>query len=179
MTGRNFRLIPFGPTNAWPDLQIIGTIARRASILSLSFELSGRLAEIARSPPAAAAARHQGLWHETCFEFFLGVAPAPRYWEFNLSPAGHWNVYRFANYRQAMQEEAAFDSLPFSVRSRPEALLLALEVDLARIIRADQVLEVGISAVLKAQNGKMTYWALSHPGPQPDFHRRESFSLHL
>jgi hypothetical protein len=78
-----------------------------------------------------------------------------------------------------MEEEAAFDSLPFSVRSRPEALLLTLAVDLAGIIRADQVLEVGISAVLKAKNGEMTYWALSHPGSQPDFHRRDSFSLVL
>src|SRR4030042_7193941 len=48
-----------------------------------------------------------------------------RYWEFNLSPAGHWNVYRFASYRKEMREEPAFASLPFRVRTEPEALRLS------------------------------------------------------
>ena len=65
--------------------------------------------------PADMPARRDRLWEETCFEFFLAVKNSPRYWEFNLSPAGHWNVYRFADYRQGMQEEPAFASLPFSV----------------------------------------------------------------
>ena len=179
MNGRNFSLSPFAPASPRPDLRITGGIARRAQILAISYELRGRLADVALPPAAARPARRPGLWQETCFEFFLGVKHTAPYWEFNLSPAGHWNVYRFAGYRQGRQEEAALAALPFSVRIQPEALLLTLEADLAGLVPAAAVLEVGISAVIRARDGEATYWALSHPGPQPDFHRRESFSLHL
>ena len=119
------------------------------------------------------------MWQATCFEFFLGVEEAPRYWEFNLSPAGHWNVYRFAAYRQGMQEEMAFTSLPVSLRLEPDSVRLALELDLGRIIPVDQPLEVGIAAVIQLAGIGPTYWALTHGGPQPDFHRRESFIVAL
>ena len=42
--------------------------------------------------------RRDRLWEETCLELFLGEEGSERYWEFNLSPAGHWNVYRFEFY---------------------------------------------------------------------------------
>ena len=92
--------------------------------------LRGKLAELVIPGPAARPARRHGLWEETCFEFFLGVKDAPGYWEFNLSPAGHWNVYRFAGYRQGMAEEKAFTSLAFSVRRRADRLGFALELEI-------------------------------------------------
>ncbi len=176
MKARKFALQPWAPR---PDLQITGKIARRAETLTIHYELRGELAAVALPPPADVPARRQGLWQETCFEFFLGAKNLPQYWEFNLSPAGHWNVYRFADYRQGMAEEAAFASLPFSFQRHPDSWLLTLEGDLAKIVPADQTLEVGISAVIKLPEGEATYWALSHPGPQPDFHRRDSFSVAL
>lgn len=78
-----------------------------------------------------------------------------------------------------MQEEQAFTSLPFSAERQPDALRLSLELDLGKIILTDQTLKVAISAVIKPVNGKITYWALIHPGPQADFHRRDSFILEL
>jgi len=33
--------------------------------------------------------------------------------------------------------------------------------------------------VLERRNGALEYWALSHPGPEADFHRRDGFSLRL
>jgi hypothetical protein len=120
-------------------------------------------------------ARKHGLWEETCFEFFLGVKGYPRYWEFTLSPAGHWNVYGFAGYRQGMAEESAITSLPVSVRRRRDSLLVAVEPAVDGIVTADRPLSVGIAAVLQLAGGGLTYWALIHPGPQADFHRRDSF----
>ena len=38
---------------------------------------------------------------------------------------------------------------------------------------------VGIAAVIKLAGGGLTYWALTHPGPQADFHRRDSFLVEL
>ncbi len=66
---------------------------------------------------------------------------------------------------------------PLVVHRSPEALRLTLEVDLARIVPADRPLEVAIAAVIQAADGRLTYWALTHPGPQADFHRRDGFLI--
>ena len=143
MNGRDFLLQPFAPTGRPSDITIGGSIARRADILAIRYELRGRLAELVIPGPAELPARRHGLWEGTCFEFFLGVKDSPGYWEFNLSPAGHWNVYRFAGYRQGMAEETAFASLDCSVRRRPDRLEVALELEIGRIAAADQPLAVG------------------------------------
>ena len=179
MTGRSFSLQPFSPIGPPLNFKITGHIARRPRQLAISFALQGQLAELMIPAPADMPARRHGLWEETCFEFFLGVKDSPQYWEFNLSPAGHWNVYRFVGYRQGMTEETAFTSLPLSVRRRPDLLRVALELEAERIMAADQPLMVGIAAVIKFRDQGLTYWALLHPGPQADFHRRDSFLVEL
>ena len=78
-----------------------------------------------------------------------------------------------------MQEEAAFTSLPFHAQIQSNTLSLALNLDLKPIVPADQALEVSITTVIKSRNGEMTYWALTHPGPEADFHRRDSFIIEL
>lgn len=179
MNARSFTLQPFPPAGPLPRLELTGDISRRAHTLTIRYALRGQLTVLAVPGPAATAARRTGLWEETCFEFFLAVQHSPQYWEFNLSPAGHWNVYRFGSYRHGVVTETAFTSLPFLVRSQPDSLLLSLELDLSKIVRADQILTVAVAAVLKLAGGGVTYWALTHGGPQPDFHRRDGFILEL
>ena len=179
MNGQDFSLQPFSPISPPLNFKITGHIARRPRQLAIRYDLRGNLAELMIPAPADMPARRHGLWEETCFEFFLGVKDAPRYWEFNLSPAGHWNVYRFAGYRRGMAEEIALTSLPLSVRHRPDSLQVALELDVEKIVTADQPLRVGIAAVIQLAGGGLTYWALIHPGPQADFHRRDSFLVEL
>jgi hypothetical protein len=179
MKGRDFVLQPCGQTGLSPDIVIGGTIARRGATLAIRYVLRGRLAALVIPGRAARPGRRPGLWEATCFEFFLGVKEAPEYWEFNLSPAGHWNVYRFTGYRQGMAEETAFTSLAFSVRRRPDRLEVALELDLGQIAVAGQPLVVGLAAVINFRDLGLTYWALTHPGAQADFHRRDSFQLEL
>ncbi len=175
MTVLGFSLHPFSPSGFF---RIAGDVARRSGALVLRYELTGPLDELA-IPETAAPARRGGLWEETCFEFFLAVKNSPEYREFNLSPSGEWNIYRFADYREGMEEEEAFASLPFHVERDPDVLRLSLEIDLSRIVPPGGVLEAGVSAVIKKKNGELTFWALAHPGPEPDFHRRESFILEL
>ncbi len=179
MNGQDFSLQPFSPIPPALDFKITGHIARRPRQLAIRYDLHGPLAELVIPAPADLPSRKHGLWGETCFEFFLGVKHAPRYWEFNLSPAGHWNVYRFAGYRQGMEEETAVTALPFDVKQQSGSRLLVLELDIDKIVRADQPLEVGIAAVIKLADGGLTYWALIHPGPEADFHRRDSFLVEL
>ena len=179
MNDQSFSLAPFPSTRPLPPVTIDGTIDRRANALAIRYTLLGRLREVVIPEPAAVPLRKNRLWNETCFELFLAVRGVPDYWEFNLSPAGHWNVYRFTSYREGMVEEPAFAVLPLAAESQRQALTLALELDLGKIVPADLTLEVAISAVLRHVDDSITYWALTHRGSQPDFHRRDSFIIAL
>lgn len=179
MINNLFSLTSFPSDCVLNDLMISGCIERHSTILNISFLLAGPLSEIVIPSAADIPARKNALWEETCFELFLGLEGSEQYLEFNLSPARHWNVYHFNSYRNGMLEEPAFTLLPFSVVRQAEALELFLKLDLDNIFRADQPLKVGISAVIKSVNGKTTYWALTHSGPQPDFHRKDSFIMEL
>jgi hypothetical protein len=156
-----------------------GAIARRAGTLIVRATVFGRLEDLAIPKRVRLPERRDGLWKDTCFEVFLAIRGALRYWEFNLSPAGHWNVYRFTSYREGMAAEPAFTDLPFTVEAQRHALTFALELDLGKIVSEDLALEVAISAVLRHMDGSLTYWALTHCGSQPDFHRRDSFIIAL
>ena len=179
MNDQSFSLQPFPPAGFLRSFKITGDIARHSNTLAIRYALLGHLTELVIPKSSDPPTRRNGLWEETCFEFFLGVKHSHRYWEFNLSPAGDWNVYRFEAYRQGMQEETAFALLPFSVQGQPDSLRLALELDLEKIVQPDQALEVAVSAVIKPRDGEVTYWALTHPRPQPDFHCRDSFIVDL
>jgi hypothetical protein len=179
MNGRDFVMQPFAPTSPGPEITIDGSVKRWSDILSIRYELRGGLAELVIPRPAEMPVRRDGLWEGTCFEFFLGPQDSPGYWEFNLSPAGHWNVYRFEGYRQGMTEESAFASLAYSVRRRPDRLSVGLELEIGKIVAADRPLAVAVAAVIESRDRGLTYWALTHPGARADFHRRDSFQLEL
>jgi hypothetical protein len=179
MNGPTFSLQQFSPASPSLSLKVTGQIARRSNTLALRYSLLGHLGELLIPAPADIPARKNELWQETCFEFFLAVMDSRPYWEFNFSPAGHWNVYRFAAYRQGMEEEKVFTSMEFSVQRQSESLLLDVEVNLDKIVQENQPLEVGLSALVKIRDGELTYWALTHGRRQADFHRRDSFVVKL
>ena len=179
MNPQPFTLQPFPGTRPLSALEIVGSIARCDHTLTLHYELRGELGTVVLPGPAEFPRRSDRLWEGTCFEFFLAPASSSQYWEFNLSPAGPWNVYAFRTYRQGMKEEPTFAALPFSVQRKPASLLLTLNVDLSRLIPVDQALDAAISAVIKNNDGGKIYWALHHPGPHPDFHRRDAFIIKL
>ncbi|WP_375468681.1 DOMON-like domain-containing protein [uncultured Nostoc sp.] len=179
MNDQTFSLQPFLSTKSLPNLKIAGNIARNSNQLAICYMLEGGFKEIAIATPSNTRSRKHELWEDTCFEFFVGIKDSARYWEFNLSPAGHWNVYRFNAYRQGMQEETAFTILPFSVQNQADGLALVLEVDLNKIVSAKQEIEVAITTVIKHRDGEVTYWALTHRGAEADFHLRDSFIIEL
>ena len=172
-------LRPFRDNTPPSGLALTATVSRQMNVVAIQYSLVGDLSELAIPAPTLVPCRKNNLWEGTCFEFFLAARHSPRYWEFNLSPAGHWNVYRFAAYRQGMQEETSFALLLPAVRRQADSLSLSLEADLGQITQADQAIEVAISAVLEGRDGQPTYWALAHCGPQADFHRRDSFIVEL
>jgi hypothetical protein len=174
-----FSLKPFSAGQPLPKVQINGQIQRAANILAIRYQLQGDLSDLAIAPLSANPTRRDDLWQETCFEFFLGFKGSPAYWEFNLSPAGDWNVYRFSDYRQGMQTETALTRLPFSCDRLSNPFTLSLELDLSPIVDPDQPLELAITMVIKQLSGELSYWALTHSGPEADFHRRDGFQTQL
>jgi hypothetical protein len=179
MNNQAFELVPFSPVSALSDLKIAGFMGRDRNILKIRYLMMGPLEAIAIPPPTDAPSRKAELWEEICFEFFLGIQDTSKYWEFNLSPAGHWNIYRFDDYRQGMQEEIAFASLPFTVENTVEGVSLALDCNLDTLVPVDQRLDLAIGTVIKTKDQVFGYWALTHPGAQADFHRRDSFAIEL
>ncbi len=175
----NFSLIPFPNNSPHPDIKIQGEIERVNQQLQITFNLTGELEKVAIAPPVYSPARLDDLWQTTCFEFFLGLQNSDRYWEFNLSPAGHWNIYRFDNYRQGMITETAYQALPFVVHQQFDRLVLSLMLDLNPIISSEQALNVGITIVIESQDQDITYWALNHTAKEADFHQRASFTINL
>lgn len=147
--------------------------------MSVLCEMRGNLSQV-RIPAAADAPRRRDrLWEETCVELFLATDDSGGYWELNLSPSGHWNVYRFTGYREGMREETAIASLPIDVRRDPETLLLAAECDVGKIVPSGRGIAATVAAVIRTTDEGRSHWAPSHPASRPDFHRRDGFGLIL
>lgn len=174
----SFTLIPFSSDTA-PEIVITGNINRQGHQLQIEYQLAGKLAQILIPQPAKFPSRQYDLWQHTCLEFFLGIKDSTKYWEFNLSPAGHWNIFYFNNYRQNIAEEMAFQTLTFPVFFQEDILTLNLKVNLDKIILPQQDLVVGITAVIEDQAQQLSYWALSHLKQEADFHDRNSFLINL
>lgn len=167
---------PF-PDGRSVDIAIAGSIVRDISLLTMEVELSGNLDGVMIEQSEDTRARRHGLWEGTCLELFLAPAASAGYWELNLSPAGHWNLYRFSGYRMGMAEEEALGDLPFDFGRNEGYLRLSVGIDLSGIVLPTDPLHAAVCAVVKHRAGALSYWALTHCGPRPDFHLRESFVL--
>ena len=181
MKKQTFSLKPFEKDIS--DIEINGRVARHINTLIVHYELIGNLLKIEIPERKQIPSRVKGLWENTCFELFFAVKDCDQYWEINLSPSGDWNVFRFEHYEEQrsidnLREETSIASLPSMTQEKSGSLLLDCEFNLDGIIREDQLLEIGISAVIKFRNGK-SYWALAHCDPKPNFHKRDSFNLNL
>jgi hypothetical protein len=180
MTTVPFTLQPFPAGETRPDWTVTGAIGRKAEILTIDYRISAPLSGIEIPEPDGRPERRIGLWENTCLEFFIGQPGKSRYWEFNLSPSGDWNIFRFEQYRQGLYEEPAFVDLPFQVqREASRGFHLHLAFTLEPIIPRDRQAEVAISAVIKADNGQEWLYALIHPASAADFHHRDGFILRL
>jgi hypothetical protein len=174
-----FLLKPFPGEGNPAGLTIGGSIGRRANTLSVLCEVRGNVSKVLIPAAADAPRRRDRLWEETCLELFLGTEDSGEYWEFNLSPAGHWNVYRFTSYRKGMMEEPAVASLPFDLRRDSGTLILTAEFNVGKIVSPGKDLAATVAAVIGTTDGGKSHWAPVHPASRPDFHRRDGFALNL
>jgi len=148
-------------------------------VLKLKYELTGDLAQIqipAPQPPTAV----DGLWEHTCFEVFVAVEGNPGYREFNFSPSGQWAAYAFSDYR--VRSDWIVCQMPVIGFAQTNGHLLLEAV----IVAADlphnlegKPFRLSLTAVIEANDGSRSYWALHHPEARPDFHHRDGFILSL
>ena len=130
-------------------------------------------------PNPKPAQRSDGLWKSTCFELFLKLENADRYFEFNLSPSSEWAAYSFDSYRSGMQNHPVkFDpEMEFTTTIDKSYYWLAADLPIPETEKSPFLL--GLSAVIEEQDGHKSYWALAHPDGPPDFHNRDCFIAHL
>lgn len=153
----------------------VGVAWTGGGVLALRYRLLGEREQL-RVPASAAPERVEGLWRHTCFEVFVMAGDEPAYREFNFSPAGAWQAYGFQAYRQGgpLAEAAA----PHIVRVDEAGLGLDVLLPAQNLPSGPRLL-VGLSAVIEAADGGLSYWALRHPPGQPDFHHPDCFALEL
>jgi len=145
----------------------------------ITYELSGPLDLLKIPKTVNNPLRKNRLWEKTCFELFIGSRGSDPYWEVNLSPSGHWNIYRLDAYRKGMTEDANFSTLPFFLTCKNNFYRVELKINRKRMLPLHKNFQIGVSTVIEDKNGDMTYWALNHPGEKPDFHHPDSFILEL
>lgn len=175
MNSRRFSLKPFPGLSFPAGIELSVVFSRNPSRFQVAFELAGNRSELEIPPFSRHPERRNELWQATCFEWFLGHRGDPGYWEFNLSPAGHWNVYRFEGYRQGMKEETLINRLSGYVVSDPERLEVGFTLAVGKFPGFPEKPEGTFTAVIRTASGEVSFWALTHLGKEPDFHRREAF----
>ena len=174
-----FNLIPY-PAENLPRIKITGEIERAGTQLTARYALSGEINTVLFPTQSILPTRKHDLWKATCFEFFIAPAGQPEYWEFNLSPSGNWNVYNMDAYRQVnMREEEKVTNLPFTFQKTTAQAILEVSVNTASFLPVSQKLDVGIATIIQSHDNLETYWALTHPNPQADFHHRAGFTILL
>lgn len=142
--------------------------------LLLHYELQGdtrRLRLPAPTTPGAA----DGLWQHSCFEAFVGVTGDGAYREFNFAPSGQWAAYRFSGPRQrdTAAEAAGAPVLPrIALDLTPQTLSLQAWLPWLALPDPAAPWDIGLTAVIETTDGQLSYWALQHPAPSPDFHHR-------
>jgi hypothetical protein len=166
------------PLTSYRSIDAIDVRVERATngILALTFVLQGDLSTM-HIPAERPRRRVDELWSHTCFEAFLMAGNGPDYREYNFSPSGEWAAYAFRDYRQA---GVAADEFAPVIRVHRSAQRLVLEAEVPLESPAlYRSIRLGLSAVVEAADGGLSYWALRHPPGKPDFHHVDAFALQL
>lgn len=175
---KEFSLIPF--TTPVADVEKVrGTIFIQNRFLTITYQVTGNIESLSIPRPSAAPVRRNGLWKESCFECFIQGYGHNHYHEMNLSPSGDWNMYYFSEYRSGMVEESAVQQIESTTTIQGNKTTICCSIPLNGCGLMESFLQVGISCVLLHGSGTLSYWALAHPGPKPDFHDARAFCITL
>lgn len=174
-------LVPVDPVKV-PAINLTVAVAWTWPKLQLTYIFDGALDTILFPCPQDKPQRRDQLWQTTCLEFFLGPVNGNAYWEFNFSPSGDWNCYRFDGYRQGMALEQKFQQPLFELAqtvTQGDRQSWPLEIDLSPLIPEENPWQLGVTAVVQTKDSQLSYWALTHGAEQADFHQRSHWLIPL
>lgn len=166
--------LPERPFTLWASAERSAAFGETAT-LNLWFGVSAPMNRFVVPPQKADPRRTDDLWRSTCFELFLREEGEEAYQEWNFSPSGDWASYHFESEREGMS--IAEVANPPYLRVEDNLTWWGLGATLS--VPADAQFRLGLSAVLEEEGGRRTYWALRHPGEQPDFHHPDCFTARL
>lgn len=173
VTTRAFTLTPHPGTSRAGVAALTATLERTAGHWLLRYELSGDIAGLRLPAPSAQPAFTDGLWRHTCFEVFIGRHGDAAYSEFNFSPSGDWAAYAFSAERVRAKDAPPLPAPRIACEVQPHRLTLRAWLPAAALPqRGAAACTLGLCAVIEDAHGQLGYWALHHPGTQPDFHHR-------
>lgn len=180
VTARTFALTHHRTTPRAAVAALTGTLERTAGHWLLRYELSGDIAGLRLPVPAAQPAFTDGLWRHTCFEVFIGRDGDAAYREFNFSPSGDWAAYAFSAERVRAAQAPPLPAPRIACNVQPHALTLRAWLPAVALPqRGAAACTLGLCAVIEDADGQLGYWALHHPGAQPDFHHRGGWTARL
>ena len=165
------------PAVARLSVQASAAAGAHGPLLLLRYVLQGDLAAL-RWPALAPPGPADGLWQHTCFEAFIGSPTSSAYHEFNFAPNGQWASYAFASERVRSPSAPAIRPLRLARQRQRDTCTLEVALP-APTPAAGPASLLGLSAVIETQDGALSYWALHHPAPQPDFHHRGGWTARL
>lgn len=151
---------------------IMVTVTDEDDALTIAYHVVGEIDDM-KLPEQVSRQRKDELWKTTCFEAFLGFADGS-YAEYNFAPAGDWAAYRFAAYREGMEN---LDVAAPEISAEGDDYMLLVT---AKIAKPDApIARLGLTAVIEDWDGEKSYWALRHAPEKPDFHHADGFAITL
>lgn len=166
---------PAMPAPAVRGLHVTLTADPAQHAWHLRYELAADGRALRLPEPASAPGFADELWRHTCFEAFVSATDGS-YHEFNFSPSGHWAAYAFRAPRQRADAQPRWPTPRLQWARGDSALTLDAWLPLAALPPNEAAQAVGLSAVIEAADGHLSYWALAHPGATPDFHHRAGWT---
>ena len=174
--------LPPHPTTPSPEIRRISASIAAESVrreLTIEYRIEGEVGRL-RLPMAGTARRRDELWQHSCFEAFLRPHATESYYEFNFAPSGDWAAYRFAT-RRGGRASPDMPSPRIAFRQLADGCELSAALPLAALpeLAGAATLHAGLAAVIETDDGRLSYWALAHGGPRPDFHDPATFTLRV
>jgi hypothetical protein len=174
------RCHPDTPTDAVRGVAV--AVSRPAAgTLALAYRVDADVRRL-RLPPREPPRLAHDLWHHTCCEAFVRADDGTAaYHEYNFAPSTAWGVFAFRAYRDGGPlRDAALDPR-VAAEVDDAGFALSARLPLAALSPAYPVaaLRLAAAVIVEETDGRMSYWALHHPRPQPDFHHAAGFALRV
>lgn len=173
------QLVEFYGSTYWQKFQLTADVLKlNKTEFQIEYVLTGPLDEVLIPDKYQGMYRRtEGLWEETCFEFFIAGDSEQKYFEFNFSPDTSWDAYQFEHYRQKaqLQELIEVPQFDFYKTENSNLFKMVCRIQGPQSIAVQNNYDYSVTTVLKNKNGEVSYWALKHAGDKPDFHLRDSF----